>query len=117
MPTINTKDYNLDTTLNPNAVRYNGPGHSFMVVDVMDFKRTAPKATKDFAGMARAQIKFNRTLFTDATGKKTSGSLTIDAAIPVGAIEADINSLLSDAAAVLAGAIGRGVIIKHDITQ
>lgn len=117
MPTINAKVYNVDTTLNPNAIRYNGPGHTFQVMDVMDFKRTAPKASKTFAGMARAQIKFTRTLFTDATGTKIPGSLTIDAAIPVGAIEADIISMLSDAAVVLAGAIGKDVIIKHDISQ
>lgn len=114
--TVNTKTYNLDTNLSPNSIRYAGPAATFQVVDHIDLKRTAPKPTKDFAGVARSEIKATRTLMTDATGRKISGSISVDASIPVGASETDVLSLIDDVADFLLTAAGQQVITRHDIT-
>lgn len=114
--TVNTKAYEKDSSLNANAVRYAGPNQTFSKTDAIDLKRTAPKPTKDFAGVARAQLKLSRTL---ATGAESSaiGLADVNFSIPVGASDADIDALIADVAGLIQSAAGIAVVKKHDINH
>lgn len=110
--TVNTKAYTLDTA-NGNTARFLGPAHSFQSVDTITFARTAPKPTKDFAGVARATVKLTRTV---STGVDSRAQLVLGGdnhAIPVGAAQADIDTALTDYASLMASADAKAFVSKH----
>lgn len=110
--TVNTKAYNLDSA-SGNTVRFLGPAHSFQAVDTITFARTAPKPTKDFAGVARAVVKLTRTVST-GVDKKAQLVLGGDVhAIPVGAAQADIDTALADYAALMGTVEAKTFVSKH----
>lgn len=110
--TVNTKPYNLDVA-SGNSARFIGPNHTFQNVDVLVFARTAPKPTKDFAGVSRASVKLTRTVAigTDARANISLGG--DNHSIPVGASQADIDTALADYAAILADTSVKAFIGKH----
>jgi len=110
--TVNTKAYNLDVA-SGNTVRFLGPGHSFQAVDSITFARTAPKPTKDFAGVSRAVVKLTRTVPT-GTDQRANIILGGDThTIPVGATEADVTAALADYAALMADVSVKAFVAKH----
>jgi hypothetical protein len=114
--TVNTKAYNFDTNLAPNIAQYTGPANNFQVKDLITLKRTAPKPTKDFAGVAKSSSKITRTL-TLADGSKADALIETSVSIPVGAVIADVDALRSDSAAVTSSAVGSDLHWKLDISQ
>lgn len=110
--TVNTKAYTLDTA-NGNVARFLGPAHSFQAVDTISFARTAPKPTKDFAGVARAVVKLTRSV---PTGIDQRANIVLGGdthSIPVGAAQADIDAALNDYAALMALADVKTFVSKH----
>lgn len=114
--TVNTKAYAFDSNPTPDAGRHNGPAATYAVKDFLDMRRVAAKPTADFAGMARASAKFVRTL-TLADGTKADAIAEATFAIPVGAAEADVDSLRDDLGDLLISTNGDDLVWKHDINQ
>lgn len=51
------------------------------VPGTISLKRTEPKATKDYAGAARGEVKFTRQ-FADALGRQWPAVLTVSSSLP-----------------------------------
>lgn len=100
MFTVNTKNYSSYRLL-PDSNVFAGPNNTVSVIDTCTFRRKFPVKTKDFAGVGRPGIKLVRTL-TLADGSKAPAILDIGGSIPVGASNADILAILSDAEKLLA---------------
>lgn len=113
--TVNTKAYNLDAHVNANATAYAGPAQTFAVKDSMTLKRTAPKPTSTFPGVARSAIKLVRTV--TISGVAYDAIVEVNASIPVGAAKADVDALREDLAGVLDSTTGDDVVWKHDLTH
>jgi len=112
MLTINTKNYNLDT-MGANQARFVGPAHTFDKVDVVVLTRTAPKPTKDFKGVARADVRLTRTV---STGPDTTANINLGGglnSIPVGASTSDVDAALNDYAALLGHADIKALFRSH----
>lgn len=114
--TVNTKAYTFDTNPTPDTGRHLGPAHTFAVKDILDLKRTAPKPTADFDGVARSAAKFARTV-TLASGKKAEAIAEGSFSIPVGMSDADIDALRDDLGDYLIASVGGDLVKKHDINQ
>jgi len=114
--TLSTKVYNQDR-ISPDAIVYNGPAHTFTNKDVVEYKRVNPKATKDFRGVSRPQIKISRTCTLDDASKKEA-ILTISGSLPVGMTNSDVMALVADAvdAMQLEESSGTALFLKNDIT-
>jgi hypothetical protein len=97
--TVSTKTYTADRT-SPDAIVYAGPSHTISNSDIIEMKRVYPKATKDFAGVARPSIKISRTV-TLADASKATAILSITGSLPVGTADSDLNSLIADCVDVL----------------
>jgi len=113
--TLNTKSYAQDAQISADAVKYTGPANTFAVKDQLLLTRTAPKVTKDFAGMARCRGKFTRTV-TLADASKAEAVVDVYVNTPVGMADADINSLIDDAGDLILSAAFLDVVKKHDLT-
>lgn len=99
--TINTKVYNKDVA-SGNSAKYVGPGHSVASgnVDIISLGRQTPKPTKDFAGVARVDVRLTRTV---STGVDKKANIVLGGGsdhFPVGASVADMDAALSDYAAL-----------------
>lgn len=114
--TVNTKAYAFDTNTTPDIGRHNGPSQTFQVKDHLDLKRTAPKPSGDFDGVARASAKFVRTV-TLASGETADAIAEAYFSIPVGMAEADVDSLRDDLGDFLISSNGDDLVYKHDINQ
>jgi hypothetical protein len=114
--TVNTKAYAFDTNPTPDAGRHVGPAQTYQVKDYLDLRRTAPKPTADFDGVARASLKFVRTV-TLADGSKADAIAEASFSIPVGMAEADIDSLRDDLGDLLISQNGDDAVYKQDIAQ
>lgn len=102
--TINAKTFTADN-ISPNAVVYNGPAHTMSVSDDVALRRTSPKPTSVFSGVAKTAAKLTRTLtLTGALTPTGQAILDISVSIPVGAAPADIDAILNDMGAFLASA-------------
>jgi hypothetical protein len=55
--TASAKTYTFDTNPSPDSAKYIGPAQTSVVKDYILLKRVAPKASKDFGGVARASEK------------------------------------------------------------
>lgn len=112
--TVNTKDYTFDTNPAPNIGRHKGPAHTYQAKDYLDLKRTDPKPTADFAGVARAGAKFVRTV-TLADGSKGDAIIDVNVSLPVGMAEADIDSLRDDTGDFLLSPAADDLFVKQKI--
>jgi hypothetical protein len=114
--TVNTKAYAFDTNLTPDSGRHLGPAHTFQDKDYLDLKRTAPKPSGDFLGVARASAKFVRTI-TLASGQRVDAIVECVASLPVGMTQAQIDSIRDDAGDFLISSNGNDLFYKHDVNQ
>lgn len=114
--TVNTKAYNLDSNVSKDIVVYNGPSATFSVKDALTLKRTPPKPTATFAGTAKSEAKFTRTVST-GTASVADAIVTVGVSFPVGMAKADADALRSDIAALIGGTNGDDLTWKHDLTQ
>lgn len=113
---INTHTYNVDS-IQANTVRYVGPGHTFSMLNQCDLSRVYPKSGKNGdQGVARPEARFERTVVTNATtGVTKPAILRVSGSLPVGMSEAEILSLLAEAAAFAASQAGQNLFTKLDI--
>lgn len=114
--TVNTKAFTFDTNVTADVGRHTGPSHTFAVKDYLDLKRTAPKPTATFAGVARASAKFVRTV-TLGDGSKADAICECNVSIPVGMAEADVDSIRDDMGDLLISQNGDDLFWKADISQ
>jgi hypothetical protein len=113
--TVNTKAYAFDTNPSADQGVHVGPNQTFSVKDVLVLARTAAKPTDTYAGNARASAKFQRTL-TLGDGSKAVATAEASFSIPVGAAEADVDSLRDDLGDLLLLQAADDLVWKHDIT-
>lgn len=113
--TINTKTFSLDAHLSPDGARYAGPNQSYSGRDHLDLKRTFPKPTDTFAGNARAQAKFSRTL-TDGTDPVGEAVVDIRVQLPAAGAAAEVTALVADVASYVGGADFLSLVNDLDIT-
>lgn len=100
--TIATKTYNFDTNPSPDSARYIGPAQTATVKDNFTYKRTAPKPTKDFAGVARSEAKTVKSVLINGITRDCIAITTFS--YPVGADAATITALRVDHSSALAAA-------------
>lgn len=114
--TLNTLAYEQDSWVNENNVVYRGPSASHTVRDEVQLKRTPPKPTADFGGVARSTIRRAKTL-TLSNGKTADCVFNVEVSVPVGAVEANVDALRDDIGDLLISATGGLVVNKHDLTH
>ncbi len=116
--TINAKAYAADMATGPNSMTYTGPNHTLSVKDVVTLKRTAPKPTATFAGVARSECKMTRTLVLNGVATQHGDAIfSLTTSVPVGAAAADVEAMLDDLAAWFATAAASDLVQKLDINQ
>lgn len=114
--TVNTKSYVADVSPNANTTVYRGPAATFGVKDQLVLSRTAPKATAEYPGNARARIKFARTLqYNATTGETADAIIEVNVSIPVGVATASIDSLRDDMGDLLIASVADEIIRLHKI--
>lgn len=113
--TINTKAYDINKTLAPNSVEYTGPAATFASKDQLALKTTAPKATADFAGVARSEAKLTRSFVIG--GKPIDMIVTASFSVPVGISKADVDTMRNDVAAFIDSTNADNLVWKHDLQQ
>jgi len=114
--TVNTKTYNLDTSLSANAAQYIGPANTFAVKDTAVLKRTPPKATATFSGVARSSLKFTKTVtLTGALTTTGDAIVEVSMSLPVGCSEADADSICQDVGDLLITSTGNDLYWNHKI--
>lgn len=113
--TVNTKAYAFDTNSTPDSARMIGPSNDFDTKDILELKRTAPKPTADFPGVARSSAKFSRTVTIN--GVNYTAIAEANFSIPVGMAGADIDSLRDDLGDLLISSNGDDLVEKHKIVQ
>lgn len=114
--TVNTRAYAFDSNPTPDSGRHTGPAHTFQAKDVLDLKRTAPKPTLTFDGVARASVKFARRV-TLANGEFAEAIGEASFSLPVGMADADIDLIRDDLGDYLISSGAGDLLKKHDITQ
>jgi hypothetical protein len=101
---FNAKTYTADK-FGVDAVGYIGALKTLSVKDDLQMSRVAPKPTTVFSGISRTQFKLTRTLtLTGALTPTGEAIVNIQVSVPVGTASADIDALLNDTGAALAGA-------------
>lgn len=113
---VNTKTYANDVPSSKDSQPYLGPAHTLSIKDKFDLFRTAPRASKEFSGMARSRARLVRTV--TLTGALTpTGDITIDVNInvPVGAAGADVDTAMTDFSAALAQSWAKDLAKNLDI--
>jgi hypothetical protein len=111
---INTKTYAFDSNT-ADAAKYAGPGNDFDSKDILELKRTAPKPTSTFPGVARSSAKFSRTVVINSVPYTMIAEASFS--IPVGALAADIDSIRDDLGDFLISSNGDNLVEKHAIVQ
>jgi hypothetical protein len=99
---FNAKTYNADL-FGVDAVGYVGAAKTLSIKDDLQLSRVAPKPTTVFSGVGRTLAKLTRTL--NLTGAVTPTGLvicSIGISAPVGAVAADLDSVVNDMAALMA---------------
>jgi len=100
--TISTKTYTNDSNPTPDSSKYIGPAHTATVKDMAILKRIAPKATKDFAGVARSSEKTVKSVLIGGITRDLIAETTFS--YPVGADAATVTALRVDHSSLLASA-------------
>lgn len=111
--TVNTKSYSSYRAL-PDSNTLAGPAQTASINDSITLRRKFAVKTKDFAGVNRPGVKLVRTL-TLADATKADAIIDISGSIPVGAADADILSLLSDASVTLGLTDAQDLFKKLDV--
>jgi len=114
--TINTLAYNQDTALSADKVKYVGSSNTFAIKDQWSLARVAPKATKDFAGVARAEVKRTKTV-SIGNGLYADAIITTNFSFPVGMSKADADALRDDQGDFLISTTAEQLAWNHDITH
>lgn len=115
--TFNTKTYDFDSNLgSPDAARYTGPNHSFAGRDLLDLRRSWPKATADYPGNAKTQSKLVRQM-TDGTNPVGEAIVKVDFQYPATAATAEVDALVDDLASLVALAIYKAMQKDADISH
>ncbi len=113
--TLNTLAYNQDSFATKDKVVYTGPSHTFTTKDVLSLSRVAPKPTKDFAGVAKAEAKRTKTV-TLTNGLTADAIITVSCSLPVGMAKADADALRDDVGDLAISAVGETLFWNHDLT-
>jgi len=101
---INAKTYTADSFA-ADAVGYIGSGKTVSVKDDATLRRTKPKTSATFSGLARTSAKLTRTLaLTGALTPTGDAIIEVLVAVPVGYTAADVDTLLNDMGAFVASA-------------
>lgn len=101
---FNTKTYTADS-FQKDQVGYIGAAKTVTVKDDFKMLRTAPKPTVTFSGVGRTSVKLTRTLtLTGALTPTGDAILEVNVSVPVGYASADVDALLNDMGALVAGA-------------
>lgn len=98
---FNSKTYTLDSN-DANSALYAGASNTVSTRDLALLRRLAIKASDVFSGVSRTFAKLSRTL--TLTGAKTATGeayVNIEVMVPVGFAPADVDALLTDAAALM----------------
>lgn len=101
---INAKTYTADSFAT-DSVGYIGTGKTVSTKDDATLRRTKPKASTSFSGLARTSAKLTRTLtLTGALTPTGDAIIEVTVAVPVGYAAADVDTLLNDMGAFVASA-------------
>lgn len=116
MPKIGTKTYGT-YGVQADVVQYNGPAHTVSNKDLLGLKRTLPTISgANDRGVIKSASKLTRTLVINAeTGQKRDAIVTIETSFPVGALDADIDAVMADAALLAGAAYVKGLAKSGDI--
>jgi len=99
--TLNTKVFAQDR-ISADTVEYVGPSHSLTNTQKLVVSRTYPKPVGSFGGMARPKVQIVlKVPLNGGTTDYALMSLTLTGAIPVGAADADISTVIADMVDVL----------------
>lgn len=102
--TVSAKTYNADS-FSTNFVGYAGPGVTVSAKDAVKLSRVPPKPTAVMSGVGHTSAKLTRTLtLTGALTPTRDAICTISVDMPVGALSADVDSILNDFGSFLASA-------------
>jgi hypothetical protein len=102
--TVNLDTYSADS-FGSNSVGYIGPAKTSSTKDDLVLRRTAPKPTSVFSGVARAQAKLTRTVALTGALTPTGDQIAdLSFSLPVGIAAADVDSLCDDLGAFVASA-------------
>lgn len=112
--TVNTRDYNLDSSLSPDKNQFVGPAHDFEHVDTIVLGRTRPKPTATFRGVGRAELRRNVSVLLD-DGNYGIVSITATASLPVGMAKADADAARDDVGDLLISTVGEALFWDQTI--
>lgn len=113
--TFNSKDY-AAASITPDAVTYTGPNHNLVGKDTVALRRVLPKPVKDFAGVLRPNLKFVRTVTTNAEqGIKGDAIVDVSGSLPVGMTQSDIDALVADIASAMEAVFARDLFRQGQI--
>lgn len=113
--TVNTKDYTFDSAPTPDSALYAGPSNTYAAKDLLLLKRQAPKPTSTNPGVARATVKFTRSVTISDVVR--DAIVTAEFSIPVGMSEADVDAIRDDLGDALLLASIDALVYKHDLTH
>lgn len=112
---INTRTYNVDR-VQPDAVAYAGPLQTFTTRDKFELKRTFPKTSGTFKGVAKPVAKMTQTVIINATTGETADAIVqLSASLPVGMTSAATDALLADFASYCASTDAKNLFKLLDI--
>lgn len=112
--TISSKTYTFDTNPTPDSARYIGPAHTASLKDLVVLKRQAPKPTKDFAGVVRANVKTVKSEMIDGVTRDMIAETFFS--YPVGASGALVTALRVDHASQVSNATTTDLVDDAKIT-
>ncbi len=112
--TISTKTYNFDTNPSPDSAKYIGPAQTSVIKDSVVLKRTAPKPTKDFAGVVRVAVKTVKNVLINGVYRDVLAETVIS--YPVGADATTVTAIRVDHSSALAAAPTQTLVDNSKIT-
>lgn len=113
--TVNTKAFNHDATVDANTNRYTGPAHTMSSNDLLQLRRNKSAASATSPGFAKAFAKFSRTV--TVAGVQYEMIAEASFSVPVGATQAEVDSIRDDLGDFLVASNGADLVWKHDILQ
>lgn len=110
MPTINAKTFVFDSNPTPESAKYTGANQTATVIDTVQVRRVAPKATKTDPGVARS---FHKRVISEVINGLTKQLIAETSySIPVGASAANVTALRADNAAFATSTAGISLVDK-----
>lgn len=111
---ISTKTYNFDTNPSPDSARYTGPAQTSVIKDSILLKRTAPKPTKDFAGVVRVAEKTVKNVLINGVYRDVLAETVFS--YPVGTDGGTITSIRADHVSLLSNAATQTLVENSKIS-